>query len=435
MPEAALAASAKLYRPKLLTILAEGYGLADLRRDAMAGLTVAIVALPLSMAIAIASGVSPDRGVTTAIVGGFLVSALGGSRFQIGGPAGAFIVLVSATAAKFGIDGLVLAVLLSGAMMVLVGVLRLGSLIRHIPHAVTVGFTAGISVTILASQLKDLFGLKLTGAEPGPFLAKLSALARAWPTASPTAFALALAVIVITVGIRRVRPLWPSMLVAVALAAVAAVALHLPVETIGTRFGGIPHGLPAPHLPNFTAARVLAILPTALSFTLLGGIESLLSAVVADGMTGRRHRANMELIAQGIANMASALFGGISVTGTIARTATNVRAGARSPVAGMLHSVFLLAFILLAAPLASYVPVAALAGVLALVAWNMIERPAFAQLLRDGRTAAVLLATFGLTVARDLTTGIFAGCLLAAAFWGAEILRVRRRARPTSDCN
>jgi SulP family sulfate permease len=432
MPEAALAASAKRYRPKLLTMLAEGYGFDDLRHDAMAGLTVAIVALPLSMAIAIASGVSPDRGVTTAIVGGFLVSALGGSRFQIGGPAGAFIVLVSATAAKFGVDGLVLAVLLSGAMMILIGVLRLGSLIRYIPHAVTVGFTAGIAVTILASQLKDLFGLRLAGAEPGPMFAKLTALAQAWPTASWAAFGLAVAVVAITAGIRRIRPLWPSMLFAVAAAAIAAHVLRLPVETIGSRFGGIPHGLPMPQLPTFTAARILAVLPSALSFTLLGSIESLLSAVVADGMTGRRHRSNMELIAQGVANVASAMFGGISVTGTIARTATNVRAGARSPVAGMLHAVFLLVFILLAAPLASYVPVAALAGVLVLVAWNMTEKPAFARLLRDWRTGAILLATFGLTVARDLTTGILAGCLLAAIFWGLRIWRARDTTSPAA---
>ncbi|MCW3005121.1 MAG: xanthine/uracil permease family protein [Conexibacter sp.] len=432
MPEAALAASAKLYRPKLLTMLAEGYSLEDLRHDAMAGLTVAIVALPLSMAIAIASGVSPDRGVTTAIVGGFLVSSLGGSRFQIGGPAGAFIVLVAATVAKFGVDGLVLTVLLSGLLMTLIGVLRLGSLIRHIPHAVTVGFTAGIAVTILASQLKDLFGLHLAAAEPGPVFAKLAALAHAWPTASLPAFGLALAVIAITAGIRRVRPLWPSMLFAVTAAALAAHFLRLSVETIGSRFGGLPHGLPMPHLPAITTAKVLAVLPSALSFTLLGAIESLLSAVVADGMTGRRHRSNMELIAQGIANMVSALFGGISVTGTIARTATNVRAGGRSPVAGMLHAVFLLVFIVVAAPLASYVPVAALAGVLVLVAWNMTEMPVFARLLRDWRTAAVLLATFGLTVARDLTTGILAGCLLAAAFWGLGVWRTRATSSPAA---
>jgi len=433
MPEAALAASAKLTRPKLHTALAEGYRLSDLRHDAIAGLTVAIVALPLSMAIAIASGVSPDRGLTTAIVGGFLVSALGGSRFQIGGPAGAFIVLVAATVAKFGIDGLILAVLMSGALLTLIGLLRLGSLIRHIPHAVTVGFTAGIAVTILTSQLKDLFGLRLAGPEPGPFLAKVPALAHAWPTASPAAFALGAAVIAITAGIRRVRPLWPSMLFAVAAASMAALAFHLPVATIGSRFGGIPHGLPAPHLPAITWAGLLAVLPSALSFTLLGGIESLLSAVVADGMTGRRHRSNMELIAQGIANMASALFGGVSVTGTIARTATNVRAGARSPIAGMLHSVFLLAFMVLAAPLASYVPVSALAGVLVLVAWNMIEKPALAGLLRDGRAAAVTLTTLGLTVTRDLTSGILAGCVLAAALWGADLWRARLRLKRDSN--
>jgi len=417
MPEAALAASAKLYRPKLATMLVEGYGPTDLRHDAMAGLTVAIVALPLSMAIAMASGVSPDRGLYAAIVGGFVVSALGGSRFQIGGPAGAFIVLVSATVASFGVDGLLLAVLLSGAMLTLLGLLRLGSLIRHIPHAVTVGFTAAIAVTILASQLKDLFGLQLAGPEPGPVVPKLAALANAAPTASVAACGVALGVIAIALAIRRLRPLWPSMLIAVAGASAVAALGHLPVETIGSRFGGIPHGLPVPHLPAITAPKLVAILPTALSFTLLGGIESLLSAVVADGMTGRRHRSNMELTAQGLANMASAMFGGIAVTGTIARTATNVRAGARSPVAGMLHAAFLLAFMLLAAPLASYVPVSALAGVLVVVAWNMAEKAEIARLLRNPQTGLVLAATFVLTVLRDLTSGILAGCLLAALLW------------------
>jgi SulP family sulfate permease len=425
MPEAALAASARLYRPKLATTLAEGYGLAELRHDAMAGLTVAIVALPLSMAIAMASGVSPDRGLYAAIVGGFLVSALGGSRFQIGGPAGAFIVLVAATTARFGVDGLLLTVLVSGVMLTVLGLLRLGSLIRHIPHAVTVGFAAGIAVTILASQLKDVFGLRLAAAEPGPVVPKLAALAHAAPTLNPASVGLALGVIGITLAIRRVRPLWPSMLVAVAAASAAAALGHLPVDTIGSRFGGIPHGLPVPHLPAITWGKLLAILPAALSFTLLGGIESLLSAVVADGMTGRRHRSNIELTAQGLANIASAMFGGIAVTGTIARTATNVRAGAKSPVAGMLHALFILAFMLLAAPLASFVPVSALAGVLVLVAWNMAEKPQIANLLRSWETGAVLVATFLLTVLRDLTTGILAGCLLAAAFWA--LLRLRRR--------
>jgi SulP family sulfate permease len=408
--------SAHLLRPKLATTLLEGYRLAFLRRDAMAALTVAIVALPLSMAIAVASGVGPERGVYTAIVGGFVVSALSGSRFQIGGPAGAFIVLVASTVARFGVEGLLLTVLLSGLMLTLLGALRLGSLIRHIPHAVTVGFTCGIAVTIAASQLKDLGGLRLAGPEPGPLIPKLAALAQALPSFGPATLALGAGSAALIFLLRRYRPTWPGMLIAVAGAAVAAALLHLPVETIGSRFGGLPHGLPMPRLPAITPALLLGILPAALSFTLLGGIESLLSAKVADGMTGRQHRSNMELVAQGLANIASALFGGISVTGTIARTATNVRAGAVSPVSGMMHAAFLLIFILVAAPLASFVPLAALAGVLVVVAWNMAERAEFLRLLRDWRTAAVLLATFGLTLIHDLTAGIIAGCLLAALF-------------------
>jgi SulP family sulfate permease len=403
-------------RPKLATTLIEGYSLAFFRKDATAALTVAIVALPLSMAIAVASGVGPERGLYTAIVGGFVVSALSGSRFQIGGPAGAFIVLVAATVARFGVEGLLLTVLMSGLMLTLLGVLRLGSLIRHIPHAVTVGFTCGIAVTIAASQLKDLGGLRFAAGEPGPLFPKLAALASALPTLTPTALALGVGSAALIFILRRYRPAWPGMLIAVAGAAVVAALLHLPVATIGSRFGGLPNGLPVPRLPAMDPRLVLQLLPTALSFTLLGGIESLLSAKVADGMTGRRHRSNMELIAQGVANIASALFGGISVTGTIARTATNVRAGGVSPISGLMHSAFLLLFILVAAPLASFVPLAALAGVLVVVSWNMAERSEFARLLRDWRTAAVLLATFGLTLVRDLTSGIIAGCLLAALF-------------------
>lgn len=417
-------ATAHLYRPKLATVLREGYGLEAFRKDAAAALTVAIVALPLSMAIAVASGVSPDRGLYTAIVGGFLVSALGGSRFQIGGPAGAFIVLVAATAAKFGIDGLLLTVLLSGLMLTLIGVLRLGSLIRHIPHAVTVGFTGGIAVTILASQLRNLSGLRLAGAEPGPLIPKLAALAQAFPTISPATLGLGLGSAALIFLLRRYRPTWPGMLIAVVAAAAATRLLHLPVETIGSQFGGVPHGLPAPRLPPITLSLLVQVLPAALSFTLLGGVESLLSAKVADGMTGRKHRSNMELVAQGVANVASALFGGISVTGTIARTATNVRAGARSPISGMMHAGFLLMFMLVGAPLASFVPLSALAGVLVVVCWNMAEKHEFVRLLRDWRTAAVLLATFGLTLARDLTTGIVAGCLVAA------VLAIVRRGVP-----
>jgi SulP family sulfate permease len=407
-------ATSHLFQPKLATALREGYSLEALRKDALAALTVAIVALPLSMAIAVASGVSPGRGLYTAVVGGFCVSALSGSRFQIGGPAGAFIVLVAATEAKFGLNGLLLTVLLSGLMLALLGLLRLGSLIRHIPHAVTVGFTCGIAVTISASQLKDLGGLRLTGAEPGPLIPKLMALIHALPTVNPTTLALGMGSVAVIFVIKRYCPNWPGMLIAVGTAAILAAVFRLSVDTIGSRFGGVPHGLPVPQLPPMTSHLIRQVLPAALSFTLLGGIESLLSAKVADGMTGRKHRSNMELVAQGVANIASALFGGISVTGTIARTATNVRAGARSPFSGMMHSGFILLFMLVAAPLASFIPLAALAGVLVVVCWNMAEKLEFVRLLRNWRFAAVLLTTFGLTLVKDLTYGIVAGCLVAA---------------------
>ena len=409
-------ATAHLYRPKLITTFSEGYSFGNFRKDLLAALTVAIVALPLSMAFAIASGVSPERGLYTTIIGGFVVSTLGGSRFQIGGPAGAFIVLVAATVAKFGVPGLLLTVLLSGGMLTLIGLSRLGSLIRHIPHAVTVGFTCGIAIVILASQLRDLGGLTLTSAEPGLLLPKLAVLARALPTLNPAAFVIGVVVAALIFLQRRLRPNWPGMLLAVIAASIAAWLLQLPVTTIGSRFGELPRGLPMPAVPPISVKLVLLLLPTALSFTLLGGVESLLSAKVADGMTGRKHRSNMELVAQGIANIASALFGGISVTGTIARTATNVRAGARSPMSGIMHALFVLLFLVVAAPLASFIPLSALAGVLVVVCWNMAEKVEFVRLLRDWRTAAVLLATFGLTLLRDLTTGIMAGCVLAAIF-------------------
>jgi sulfate permease, SulP family len=407
-----------LFLPKLVTVLREGYGLAALRADVAAGLTVAIVALPLSMAIAIASGAPPERGLFTAIVGGFLVSALGGSRFQIGGPAGAFIVLVAAAVDRHGIDGVVLATTMAGVFLMVAGYLRLGTFIKFIPYPVTVGFTAGIAVIIFASQVKDLLGLTIAGKEPGEIIAKVEVLARALPTINPAALALALLTIGVIFGLKRVRPHWPGMLIAVTAAAAVTWAFALPVETIASRFGGIPSMLPAPVLPEFSLAKAQAVLPDAIAFALLGAIESLLSAVVADGMTGRRHRSNCELVAQGVANIGSALFGGICVTGTIARTATNVRAGARGPVAGMLHSAFLLLFMLLAAPLAGYIPLAALAGVLAIVAWNMAEKHEFATLLRSSRgDAVVLLATFLLTVFRDLTEGIVVGFALGAVLF------------------
>lgn len=405
----------ELFTPKLFTILRERYGLGDLKADVVAGLTVAIVALPLSMAIAIASGVTPDRGLYTAIVGGFVVSALGGSRFQIGGPAGAFIVLVAATVERHGVDGLILATMLSGLILLAVGFLRLGTFIKYIPYPVTVGFTSGIAVIIVASQLKELLGLTLAGKEPGPFIPKLQALGAALPSVNMAAITVTALSIGVVIAVRRFRPHWPVFLITVGLAAALAWLLGLPVETIGTRFGGIPQSLPAPHLPSLSLDEVSAVLPAALSFALLGSIESLLSAVVADSMTGRRHRSNAELVAQGAANIASSLFGGICVTGTIARTATNVRAGARGPVAGMLHSVFLLLFMLLAAPLASYIPLAALAAVLAVVCWNMAEKYEFATLVRASRgDALVLLVTFLLVVFRDLTEGILVGFGLGA---------------------
>jgi SulP family sulfate permease len=418
-------ATAHHYRPKLVTVLSEGYGLASFRKDMLAALTVAIVALPLSMAIAVASGVSPERGLYAAVIGGFLVSALGGSRYQIGGPAGAFIVLVSATVARFGIEGLLLTVFISGFMLTLIGLLRLGALIRYIPHAVTVGFTCGIAVTIFASQLKDLGGLKLA-AEPGALLPKLAALGHALPTLNPAALGVGVGSAALIFLLRRLAPNWPGMLIAVILAAVAAWLFHLPVETIGSRFGQLPDGLPGPRLPDLSYATVVDVLPAALSFTLLGAVESLLSAKVADGMTGRKHRYNMEVVAQGIANVASAVFGGISVTGTIARTATNIRAGARSPVSGMAHALFVLVFMVLGARLASFVPLSALAGVLVVVCWNMAEKEEFARLLHDWRPACVLIATFGLTLIEDLTAGIVAGCALAAAFAIYDRAKARR---------
>jgi SulP family sulfate permease len=409
---------AELYTPKLITVFREGYSFANFRTDLMAGLTVAIVALPLSMAIAIGSHASPAQGLYTSIVGGFLVSALGGSRFQIGGPAGAFIVLVGATVQQHGMDGLILAAILSGLMLMGIGYLRLGAYIKFIPYPVTVGFTAGIAVTIFSGEIKPLLGLSFGGAEPGPLMEKIPFLWSKLSTFSPVALALSLASIALLAGLRIWRPRWPAMLIVVALAALATAALKLPVDTIGSQFGGIPRELPLPALPQFSLEKLQAVLPNAISLTLLGAIESLLSAVVADSMTGRRHRSNCELVGQGIANIASGLFGGICVTGNVARTATNVRAGAHGPISGMAHSAFLLLFILVAAPLASSIPLAVLAAVLAMVCWNMFERDAFATLLKASRgDAAVLLATFGITLFRGLTEGIVVGFALGSVLF------------------
>jgi sulfate permease, SulP family len=405
---------AELFTPKLVTVLREGYGIGQFRQDALAGLTVAIVALPLSMAIAIASGVGPDRGLYTAIIGGFLVSLLGGSRFQIGGPAGAFIVLIAAIVERHGYDGLVLATVIAGLIMMAVGFLRLGAYVKYIPYPVTVGFTAGIAVIIFASQLRELFGLTLAQ-EPAAFMPKIAALWDARGTFNPEALGVGCLALAIILGLRRYRPSWPGLLIAVVAASLAVWLFHLDVATVGSRFGGVPSTLPAPALPAFTWEKFHAVLPDAFAIALLGAIESLLSAVVADGMTGRRHRSNCELVAQGTANIGSVLFGGIPVTGTIARTATNIRSGAKGPVSGIMHALYLLLFILVAAPLAAHIPLASLGAVLAIVSWNMAEKDEFAVLVRaSAGDRLVVLATFGLTVLTELTTAIAVGVVLGA---------------------
>jgi SulP family sulfate permease len=404
----------ELFTPKLVTLLREGYGTRDLAADAMAGLTVAIVALPLSMAIAIASGLSPEKGLFTAIVGGFLISALGGSRFQIGGPAGAFIVLIATIVERHGYDGLVLATAMAGLMMTAAGFLRLGTYIKYIPLPVTVGFTAGIAIIILASQVKDVLGLDMS-TEPAALAPKLAAIWAALGSINPAAVALSALAVALILTVRRMRPHWPGMLIAVIVTALLTALLDLQVATIGSRFGDIPRTLPLPSLPAFDLAKLRAVFPDAIAIALLGAIESLLSAVVADGMTGRKHRSNCELVAQGVANVASVTFGGMCATGTLARTATNVRAGARTPVSGMLHAVYILLFLLIVAPLAAYIPLASLGGVLVVVAWNMADKEEFANLLRASwGDATVLMATFLLTIFEDLTIAIAVGVTLGA---------------------
>ena len=404
----------ELFTPKLVTVFREGYGWRDLRHDAVSGLTVAVVALPLSMAIAIASGVSPERGLYTAIAGGFIVSLIGGSRFQIGGPAGAFIGLVAGIVERHGYDGLALATIVAGLIMITVALLRAGTYIKYIPFPVTVGFTAGIAVIIAASQLKDLLGLKLAH-EPSALVPKLEAIAGAIGSVNYATVAVAAMSIAIIALVRKLRPTWPAFLIAVASASLVAFALHLDVATVTSQFGAVPRSLPAPALPTFSLAKLQAILPDAFSIAVLGAIESLLSAVVADGMTGRRHRSNCELGAQGTAQIVSILFGGICVTGTVARTATNVRSGARGPISGMFHCGYLILFLAIFAPLVGYIPLAALGAVLAVVSWNMAEKEEFWSLLRGSRgDAAVLLATFLLTIFVDLMTGIGVGVVMGA---------------------
>ncbi|HEY5236997.1 MAG TPA: SulP family inorganic anion transporter [Rhizomicrobium sp.] len=403
-----------LFVPKFVSALREGYGLGDLRADVFAGLTVAVVALPLSMALAIASGVTPERGLFTAVVAGLLIALLGGSRHQIGGPTGAFVVVVFNVVQKFGYDGLVIATIMAGIMLIVAGLLRLGTYIKYVPYPVVTGFTSGIAIIIFSSQVGDIFGLTLAHV-PGDVLGKWQAYLSGAGTFNWAALAIAVSSLAIIIGLRRYAPRAPQFLIAIAAASLAALLLHLHVETIGTKFGGIPNMLPAPHWPAFTLRELQALLPSAFTIFVLGGIESLLSAVVADGMTGRRHRSNLELVAQGIANIASACMGGIPATGAIARTATNIRAGAKTPVAAMVHSLAILAMMALFASYAAYIPLAALGAVLVIVCWNMAEIGAFKNILSGPMgDRAVLIATFGLTIFVDLSVAIGTGMVMAA---------------------
>jgi len=406
-----------LYVPKLVTTLREGYGFSDFRADAIAGLTVAIVALPLAMALGIASGTTPDKGLVTAVVAGFLISALGGSRVQIGGPTGAFVVVVFNVIQTHGYDGLVVATFMAGIMLIIAGLARLGTWIKFIPEPVVTGFTSGIAVIIFSSQVVDLLGIDIAEV-PAEFIPKWEAIWQARGSLDIATAALGLGILALLVVQRRFMPRLPGFLFAVVGASVAVALLNLPVDTIGSRFGEISRTLPMPALPDLSVHRLADLFPSAFTIAFLAGVESLLSAMVADGMTGRRHRSNCELVAQGIANTASAVFGGIPATGAIARTATNVRSGARSPIAGILHAVFLLAFMLVLAPLAAYVPLASLAAVLVIVAWNMSEVPRFIHLLGAPLgDRLVLLATFGLTVLVDLTVAIEVGVVLASVLF------------------
>jgi SulP family sulfate permease len=402
------------FTPKLITVLGEGYTFERFRRDAIAGLTVAIVALPLAMALGIASGASPDKGLVTAVVAGFLISALGGSRAQVGGPTGAFVVVVFNVIAQHGYDGLLLATLVAGFILIIAGYAKLGALVKFIPHPVVTGFTAGIAVIIASSEVKDFLGLSIDKI-PADFLPKWQAYLGALGSVHASTLAIGVGSLLLILGLRKVAPRVPGFLVAVVVASLAVALLHLPVETIGSRFPHIPAGLPAPALPAISLAKFQAILPSAFTIAFLAGIEALLSAVVADGMIGSRHRSNQELVGQGVANIGSALFGGLPATGAIARTATNIRAGALTPVAGMLHALFLLLFILFATNLMAFVPMAALAAILFLVAWGMSEHKRFIGLLRmPNGDRAVLLLTFGLTVLVDLTMAIAVGVTLAS---------------------
>ncbi|UNK79601.1 sulfate permease [Sphingopyxis granuli] len=413
--------SVQAYTPKLITALREGYTTRIFRADAIAGLTVAIVALPLAMALGIASGASPDKGLVTAVVAGFLISALGGSRVQVGGPTGAFVVVIFNVIAQHGYDGLLIATLLAGLILIAAGAFRLGQMIKFIPHPVVTGFTAGIAVIIASSQVKDFLGLSMAEV-PAEFVPKWQAYIGALSSTSWATLGIGVGALAIIIALRKFAPKLPAFLIAIVVSSLAVALFNLPVDTIGSRFPDIPAGLPMPSLPDLSLTKITAVIPSAFTIAFLAGIEALLSAVVADGMAGTRHRSDQELIGQGVANIGSALFGGLPATGAIARTATNIRSGARTPVAGIMHAAFLLLFVLFAMDLMAFVPMAALAAILFMVAWGMSEYERFITFLRmPNSDRAVLLLTFGLTVLVDLTVGIAVGVTLASLLFMARM--------------
>jgi SulP family sulfate permease len=403
-------------RPKLLDTLA-GYSRRAFAADLVAGLTVGVVALPLAMAFGIASGVSPQAGIYTAIVGGFIVSLLGGSRIQIGGPTGAFVVIVAGIIAQHGLSGLLIVTMMAGAILVLLAGTGLGRAVKFIPRPIVIGFTNGIALLIATTQIKDFLGLTMTDPS-SEFFARMHAIGRALDTTHPIALGLGAASLAIVLTIPRWLPRVPGSIVALVAGTLVVALFGAPVETIGSRFGGIPSGLPSIDVPAFRADLIIPLLPAALTVALLAAVESLLSAVVADSMTGDRHNSNAELMAQGVANLLTPIVGGIPVTGAIARTATNFRSGAQSPVAGLVHALTLLAIVLIAAPLAAFVPLATLAAVLFVVAWNMGEWREIPGIWRlDWADKSVWMITFALTVMADLTLAVEVGMALAALLY------------------
>jgi sulfate permease, SulP family len=408
--------SSQQWLPRSIECL-RGYTARQFTEDLIAGFTVGLVALPLAMAFAIASGVPPQAGLYTAVVAGFLISALGGSRTQIGGPTGAFVVIVAGIVVKFGLGGLALVGIMAGILLLLMGITGLGTAVKYIPRPVTIGFTNGIALLIASTQIKDFLGEK-TPPVPSEFLARIRMLLHYVGTTRWQTVAVATTSLAVILLWPRLTKRVPGSIVALLLSTVVVVGFHLPVETIGSKFGGIPQGFPHFALPSFQAAHILPLLPSAFTVALLAAVESLLSAVVADGMSGDHHNSNVELVAQGVANIVSPLFGGIPATGAIARTATNIRSGALTPVAGMVHALTLLAILLVAAPLARFVPLAALAAVLFVVAYNMGEWREIGTIVRLSKTdIAVWISTFSLTVLADLTVAVGVGMALAALLY------------------